>query len=185
MKTYKKFDFPVERIRHYLEPGPIVLVSSAWKGRTNVMTMGWHCVMEFSPSLVGCIIASSNHTFDMVRRSKECAINIPTVDIAETVVGIGNCDGDKLDKFKEFDLTATPARHVKASLIAECPVSLECKLHDSRLINKYNFFIWEVVKAHAARSPKFLKTIHYHGRGMFTVAGPTKNLRRLFTKWPD
>ena len=51
MKAYEKKDFPVSDIRRFLEPGPIVLVSSAWKGKTNIMTMGWHMVMEFAPSL--------------------------------------------------------------------------------------------------------------------------------------
>ena len=52
-----KSDFPVANIRRYLEPGPIVLVSSAWRGETNIMTMGWHTVLEFVPSLVGCVIS--------------------------------------------------------------------------------------------------------------------------------
>ena len=65
----KKSDFPVNQVRRYLEPGPIVLVSSEWQGKTNMMTMGWHTVSEFTPSLVGCIIASGNHSFQMVRSS--------------------------------------------------------------------------------------------------------------------
>jgi flavin reductase (DIM6/NTAB) family NADH-FMN oxidoreductase RutF len=56
MKTFKKSDFPVEGVRRFLEPGPIALVSSMWKGAPNIMTTGWHAVMEFTPSLVGCII---------------------------------------------------------------------------------------------------------------------------------
>jgi flavin reductase (DIM6/NTAB) family NADH-FMN oxidoreductase RutF len=51
MPRYTKKDFPVWNIRRFLEPGPIVLVSSAHKNETNIMTMGWHMVMEFSPSL--------------------------------------------------------------------------------------------------------------------------------------
>lgn len=54
-RAYKKLDFPTEKIRRYLEPRPIVLVSSSWKGQRNIMTMGWHTVMEFSPALVGCV----------------------------------------------------------------------------------------------------------------------------------
>ena len=46
MKTFKKRDYPLSEIRRHLEPGPIVLVSSAWKGQTNIMTMGWHMMME-------------------------------------------------------------------------------------------------------------------------------------------
>ena len=111
MSTYKK-DFPVSNIRRFLEPGPIVLVSSAWKGKTNIMTMGWHMVMEFEPSLIGCYIWSENHSFDMVRNSKECVINIPTVDLATKVVGIGNTSGRDIDKFAEFGLTAGAATKV-------------------------------------------------------------------------
>ena len=57
-KTYDKKDFPVSNVRRFLEPGPIVLVSSAHRGKTNIMTMGWHMIMEFEPSLVGCYIWS-------------------------------------------------------------------------------------------------------------------------------
>src|ERR1035437_4431098 len=49
----QKTDFPVSQVRRYLEPGPIVLVSSKWRGKANIMTMGWHTVMEFTPSLIG------------------------------------------------------------------------------------------------------------------------------------
>src|SRR5829696_7579374 len=55
MKRHAKSDFPVSKVRRYLEPGPIVLVSSHWQGKHNIMTLGWHTVLEFSPSLVGCM----------------------------------------------------------------------------------------------------------------------------------
>jgi len=85
MKPIRKTDFPVAEIRRFLEPGPVVLVSSAHRGERNVMTMGWHTVMEFTPALVGCVIAEGNHSFELIRRSKECVINVPTVDLAATV----------------------------------------------------------------------------------------------------
>ena len=181
MKVHKKADFPVDEIRRFLEPGPIVLVSSAWKGKTNIMTMGWHTVMGFSPSLVGCYIWDANHSHDMIRRSKECVINIPTVDIAETVVRIGNTDGDEVDKFAEFKLTAVPADKVSAPLVGECYASFECKLVNAKLVSAHNFFIFEVVKGHAAKTPKYPKTIHYRGDGVFMISGEnTTRYRRLF-----
>ena len=76
----------MDKVRRFLEPGPIVLVSSKWKGATNIMTMGWHMVMGFEPSLIGSYIWDENHSFEMLRRSKECVINIPTEDIAAKVV---------------------------------------------------------------------------------------------------
>jgi flavin reductase (DIM6/NTAB) family NADH-FMN oxidoreductase RutF len=179
-KTYKKEDFPVSDIRRFLEPGPVVLVSSAWKGERNIMTMGWHMVLEFTPSLIGCLISSGSHSYELVRRSRECVVNVPTVDMARTVAGIGNCSGASIDKFEKFKLTAVPADEVKAPLIAECYASLECKLAEGRLRDDYNLFIFEVVKAHAPASPKYPKTIHYRGDGMFMVAGRSLNLRELF-----
>jgi flavin reductase (DIM6/NTAB) family NADH-FMN oxidoreductase RutF len=175
-----KQDFPVGEIRRFLEPGPVVLVSSAWRGETNIMTMGWHTVMEFSPSLVGCLISSGNHSHELIRRSRECVINVPTLDLAAKVASIGNCSGASVDKFERFKLTAAPAVVVKAPLIAECHANLECRLHDARMIKKYDFFIFEVIKAHAHASPKYPRTIHYRGEGMFMVAGRSLNLRRLF-----
>jgi flavin reductase (DIM6/NTAB) family NADH-FMN oxidoreductase RutF len=79
----KKSDFPVSQVRRYLEPGPIVLVSSAYAGARNIMTMGWQTVMEFTPSLVGCVISSANHSFEMIRQSRECVINLPTTKLTD------------------------------------------------------------------------------------------------------
>ena len=178
---YRKKDLPVSKIRRFLEPGPIVLASSAWKGEHNIMTMGWHMVMGFEPSLIGCYIWDESHSFDMIRKSKECVINIPTKDLAATVVSIGNSSGRDIDKFAEFRLTAERAAAVGAPLIHECYANFECKLVDSSLINKYNLFVLEVVKAHAATSPRFPKTIHYRGDGVFMISG--ENTSRFRAKF--
>ena len=85
-----------------------------------------------------------------------------------------------VDKFEKFKLTAIPADQVKAPLIAQCYANLECTLADDRLRDRYNLFIFEVVKAHAPTMPKYPKTIHYRGDGMFMVSSRSLNLRRLF-----
>lgn len=181
MRRYTKHDFPVSDVRRFLEPGPIVLVSSAWKGQRNIMTMGWHMIMETEPSLVGCYIWTENHSREMIRRSKECVINVPTVDIAPTVVRIGNCSGREVDKFRTFGLTPVEGGEVSAPLIAECHASFECRVVDTSLIRTYSLFVLEVVKAHVARSPRYPQTIHYRGDGQFMIAGPTiGTYRRLF-----
>jgi flavin reductase (DIM6/NTAB) family NADH-FMN oxidoreductase RutF len=181
MRCYAKRDFPVSNVRRFLEPGPIVLVSSAHKGETNIMTMGWHMPMEFQPSLVGGIISSANHSFEMIRKSRQCVINIPTEDLAATVVRIGNSSGRDLDKFSEFGLTPKPGAHVRAPLIAECYANFECQLVDASQVKKYNMFIFEIVKAHVATAPKVPKTIHYRGDGEFMISGAnTRQYRKLF-----
>lgn len=180
MVGYKKKPFPISNVRHFLEPGPIVLVSSFYKGETDIMTMGWHTCMEFTPSLVGCIISNQNHSFEMVRQSRECVINLPTTELTDTVVKIGNTSGADINKFEEFCLTPGKAKHVKAPLVEECYAHFECKLYDNSLVDKYNFFIFEVVYARAATSPKHLQTLHYTGDGVFMVSGKTISRKPLF-----
>lgn len=175
-----KRDFPVGQVRRYLETGPIVLVSSKHKGKTNIMTLGWHTVLEFSPSLVGLMISGGNHSHAMIRDSGDCVINLPTLPQLDIVVGIGNTSGAEIDKFAAFGLTAKPAAKVAAPLIAECHASFECRLHDDVLVERYNFFIFEVVKAHVAASPKHPRTIHYTGDGVFVVAGKVVSRRSRF-----
>ncbi|MCA1457450.1 flavin reductase family protein [Bradyrhizobium sp. BRP22] len=181
MPRYTKTDFPVDNVRRFLEPGPIVLVSSAHRSETNIMTMGWHMIMEFQPSLIGCYIWDANHSFELIRRSRQCVINVPTVELAPTVVKIGNSSGRNIDKFAEFGLTPTPGEQVRAPLIEECYANFECHLVDSSLIRKYSLFVLEVVKAHVAASPKYPKTIHYRGDGEFMISGEnTRKYRKLF-----
>lgn len=179
-KLPKKIDFPVSQVRRYLEPGPIVLVSSKWQGATNIMTLGWHTVLEFSPSLVGLMIWDGNHSHRMIRDSRQCVINLPTTALTDTVVGIGNTTGADIDKFAHFGLTAQKAHTVDAPLIGECHASFECRLHDDALVERYNFFIFEVVKAHVAPSPKHPETLHYTGDGVFMVSGKIISRRSQF-----
>jgi len=180
--TRRKMDFPVSEVRRYLEPGPVVLVSSYWKGRANIMTMGWHTVMEFTPSLVGCVISNANYSFELIRNSQECVINVPTMALLDQTVGIGNTSGADVDKFTKFGLTAETAEKVEAALIRECHANFECRLHDDALVEKYNFFIFEVVKAHVAATPKYPQTVHYTGEGVFMIAGKTVSRRAKFVR---
>jgi flavin reductase (DIM6/NTAB) family NADH-FMN oxidoreductase RutF len=181
MKQYDKRDFPVAEVRRFLEPGPVVLLSSAWQDERNIMTMGWHMVMEFEPSLLGCYIWTRDHSRELVRKSRECVINLPTADIAAIVVKIGNTSGRDIDKFAEFRLTAVAGARVAAPLIAECFASFECRVVDDSLIDKYSLFVLEVVKAHVATAPKYPRTLHYRGEGVFMISGEnTARYRRLF-----
>ncbi len=180
--TKKKSDFPVSDARRYLEPGPVVLISSRWQGRDNIMTLGWHTILEFTPSLWGAMISSGNHSHRMIRESGECVVNLPSADMIDTVSRIGNCDGDNMDKFEKFGLTTTESVKVGAPGIAECHASFECKVHDDALVDSRNFFIFEIVKAHVAERPSHPETLHYIGDGSFVTSGKIVTRRSLFTK---
>jgi flavin reductase (DIM6/NTAB) family NADH-FMN oxidoreductase RutF len=178
----RKPAIPLDSVRRYLEPGPVLLVSSAHGGERDVMVMGWHTVMEFSPSLVGCVISSANHSFGLIRASGECVLNLPTSAQLEQVLGVGSTSGADTDKFAAFGLGAEPAELVGAPAIAECHAHFECRLHDDSLVDRYNFFVWEVVAAFALASPRHPETLHYKGDGVFMQSGPILRRRRAGLK---
>ena len=180
MNRYRKKNFPLAKVRRFLEPGPVVLVSSSYKGERDVMTMGWHMMMDYTR--VGCFIWDQNHSFELVRKSRQCVINLPTFDLIDAVIGVGNTHGPQVDKFETFGLTAEKAARVDAPLIAECYANFECELVDRRLINKYSLFVFEVVKAHVATSPKYPTTVHYRGDGVFMVSGRNESHRGQFKR---
>lgn len=166
-----KKSLPLAKVYGLLEPGPVVLVTTAAKGRPNIMTLSWQTMMEFEPPLVGCVISGRNFSFAALKATRECVINIPSVELAEQVVGCGNTSGRDVDKFELFDLTPLPAASVAPPLIAECFANLECRVVDTRLVNKYNFFILEVVKAWKTPSRTAPRTLHHLGMGSFAVDG--------------
>ncbi|MCX6339147.1 MAG: flavin reductase family protein [Candidatus Aureabacteria bacterium] len=172
----RKRTFPLSQVYRLLEPGPVVMVATAREGRANIMTMSWHTMMEFEPPIVGCVISNRNHTFGILKATRECVINIPTVELAAKAVGCGNTSGKRVDKFRACCLTPEPASLVAAPLIGECYANLECKVVDARMVTKYNFFILKVVKAWIDPLRKAPQTIHHLGRGAFMVAGRTIKL---------
>ena len=141
------------------------------------MTMSWHTMLDFEPPLVGCVVSNRDFSFKALKATRECVINIPTFDLARTVVGCGNCSGRKVDKFKKFDLTPVPGTCVHAPLLDECFANLECKVVDSKMAKRYNFFVLEVIKAWIDPTRKNPRTLHHQGRGKFMIAGRSIQLR--------
>jgi flavin reductase (DIM6/NTAB) family NADH-FMN oxidoreductase RutF len=167
----KMKEFPLSKVYQLLEPGPVVLLTTSIKGRANVMTMSWHMMVEFEPPLVACVVSSANYSFGALRATRECVIAVPAVELAAKVVEIGNSTGCEIDKFKTLGLTPVAAECVGPPLIAECFANLEGQVIDTRLVNKYNLFILEVLKAWIDPKQKNPKTIHHRGYGAFAVDG--------------
>src|ERR1035438_197100 len=170
-------DLTLSGVYQLLEPGPVVLLTTAHKGRVNVMTMSWHMMVEFEPPLVACVVSNADYSFAALRATKECVIAIPALELASKVVAVGNCSGRDVDKFERFGLTPVPAELVTPPLVAECFANLECKVADTCLVNKYNLFVLEVLKAWIDPAQKDPKTIHHRGHGRFAVDGETIKLK--------
>ena len=170
-------DFPLPKVYQLLEPGPVVLLTTAHKGRANIMTMSWHMMVEFEPPLIACVVSNANHSFAALRATRECVIALPAVRLARKVVAVGNCSGRDTDKFAQFGLTPLSAEGISPPLIAECFANLECRVVDTRLVSRYCLFILEVLKAWRDPSQKNPKTIHHHGYGTFVIDGETIKLK--------
>jgi flavin reductase (DIM6/NTAB) family NADH-FMN oxidoreductase RutF len=167
---------PLGKVYGLLETGPVVLLTTARKGKADVMAQSWHTMLEFEPPLVACVVSARNHSFDALAATRECVLAIPTVEIARQVVACGNSHGAKIDKFAKVSLTPLPAAEVGAPLVAECYANLECRVADTREVNRYNLFVLEVVKAWIDPARKDPRTLHHRGRGHFMVAGETIKL---------
>ena len=163
----------LSKVYQLIEPGPVVLLTTARKGRANVMTMSWHMMVEFEPPLVACVVSSANYSFTALRAAGECVVAVPGVTLADKVAQAGNCSGRDIDKFAAIGLTRRPAKRVDPPLLAECIANLECRVSDTRLVTKYNLFILEVLAAWVDPKQKSAKTIHHQGYGRFVVDGRT------------
>lgn len=168
--------FPLSKVYTLIEPGPVVMVTTERKGRLNIMTLAWHTMIDFEPPLLGIVMSDRNYSFESLKASGECVINIPDVTLAKQAVKCGNTSGRTVDKFKSFRLTPVKASCVKAPLIGECYANLECKVVDRKMAKRYNFFILEVVRAWIDPAKKSPRTIHHRGKDVFMVSGKTLRL---------
>lgn len=176
-KNLKKKSFPLFKVYQLIESGPVVLLSTSINNSSNIMTMSWHMMMDFEPPLIGCIVSNRNYSFEIIKKTKECVINIPSADLANKVVACGNSTGKKINKFEAYHFTPVQAQQVKAPLIKECFANLECRVVDAKMATKYNLFIVEVVQAWITPSKKPPKTLHHLGWGEFMTSGKIIKLK--------
>jgi flavin reductase (DIM6/NTAB) family NADH-FMN oxidoreductase RutF len=166
-----------------IEPGPVVLVTTNDGVKNNVMTISWTMVLDFTP-MFAITTGAWNHSFAALRKSRECVIAIPTVDLLDRVVEIGTCSGADTDKFARFKLSALPGRVVNAPLIGECLANIECKVVD--IISKHNIVVLEAVAAHIDQTRKEKRTLHAVGDGTFIVDGRRLDRRTMMaSKLPE
>ena len=159
-----------------MESGPVVLVTTHDGQKDNVMTISWTMVLDFTP-LFAITTGVWNHSFMALRKNKECVIAIPTVDMLDTVVGIGTCSGADTDKFAKFKLTPVQGKVVRPPLIKECLANIECKVID--IVKKHNIVVLEAVAAYIDTARKEKRMVHAVGDGTFIVDGHKIDRRKM------
>ncbi len=159
-----------------IEPGPVVLVTTHDGTKSNVMTISWTMVVDFTP-VFAITTGPWNYSFAALRKTRECVIAIPTVDMIDQVVGIGTCSGADTDKFAKYKLTAVPGKAVQAPLIQECLANIECRVVD--LVRKHNIVVLEGVAAHVDPARKEKRMLHAVGDGTFLADGRRLDRRKM------
>lgn len=166
-----------------IEPGPVVLVTTNDGKQDNIMTISWTMVMDFIPRFA-ITTGPWNYSYSALRKTKECVIAVPTVELIDKVVGVGTCSGEDTDKFETFGFTPVKGKHVRAPLLRECLANIECRVVD--IVKKHDIVVLEGVAAYFDSTRKEKRTLHAVGDGTFVVDGRTLDRRTMMaSKLPD
>ena len=177
---------PLSKVYRYIEPGPVVFMTTSQNGKHNIMSMSYLMVIkDDAPPLIAIMMGPWDYSYKLFLTTEECTIAIPTVDLASEVMEIGNCQGDKIDKFKKFNLNPIAGEKIKAPLIQECLANFECKLHDTSMADKYGMFIVKVVAAWVNKDKEEKRMVHHNGDGVLTVDGEKLKFKDKMTRWPS
>lgn len=135
-----------------LYPLPVVLVSVADSiGNYNLITIGWAGTVCTNPPMVSISVRPGRHSFPVLRETGEFVINLTTRELVYAVDYCGVKSGRDVDKFAQLGLTPLPAQKVRAPLVGESPVNMECVVRHVMPLGSHHMFLAEVVSVHADR----------------------------------
>jgi len=160
---------------------PTCLLTTAYKGQVNVMSIAWVQPVSMEPPLVGMAIHPSSYTHDMLKRSEECVLNIPSRPMLEQVLKCGRVSGADVDKVREANLVLESAQRVSAPWIEGCLAYLECAVVEVVAPGDHSLFIAEIVDAWAEEAAfqerwlipeeEELLPLHHLGGSVFALLG--------------
>lgn len=164
-----------------LYPSGVVLVTSSYQGKDNIITLAWVCTACFDPPMVACAIRDTRHSYGLIKKSGEFVVNIPSEEIVRETDFCGQVSGLNTDKFSECNFTKVKASQVDAPLLEECPINIECKVQHIITLGTHDLFIGEVVAVNADEKILDGETISYrkaspivYARGDYWTLGELK-----------
>ena len=126
-------------------PVPPTLVSCGTLEAPNTFTVGWTGIINTKPPMTYISVRPSRFSYELIKNSGEFVINLPSSNLVRTVDSCGVKSGRDIDKFKTFGITAEESFNVSAPSIAECPVSIECKVKQIIPLGTHDMFISDIV----------------------------------------
>ncbi len=133
----------------FVYPIPAVLVTTGNMKKSNILTIAWTGILNTNPATVYISVRPERYSYNLIKENKEFAINLTTKKLAYATDWCGVRSGAKYDKFKEMHLTKEKASFIKAPLIKESPVSIECKVIDEKDMGSHTMFVAEVLSIDA------------------------------------
>ena len=140
-----KTTFGPQRI---LFPSPVALVVTGDMDNANIATIAWVSLLTSVPPSLGISVGTKGVSGEAIKKNKEFTVNIATVDIMTEADYCGISSGKDIDKFAETGLTKIPSKVVKAPIIRECPLNLECRLVNATMVGRTNHFVGEIMETH-------------------------------------
>lgn len=132
-----------------LFPCPVVLVTCGDSSELpNIITLAWVGVICSNPPILGLGIRPERHSYGLIEQFGEFVVNIPTTNIVRMVDFCGVVSGRSHNKFGETGLTAVKADKIRAPLIEECPINIECKVRQILPLGSHHLFLGEVIQLH-------------------------------------
>lgn len=188
-----KAPVPLKDAYRLLNHGPTTLVTTCEPdgSRPNVMAAAWAMPLDFDPPKVAVVVATGTFTRELLERTGELVLNVPTVALLDRTYAAGSTSGREVDKWATLGLEREPASRVRPPLVVGCVAWLECRALDERpLLERHDLWLGEVVAAWAdpavyrdrewrfegAADPR--RTIHHVARGVFLAAGERVEAKR-------
>ena len=136
----------------FIYPLPVVMVSCGDMNKCNIITVAWTGIINTDKPMCYISVRKERYSHDIIKNTKEFAINLTNKDLAYATDWCGVKTGAKVDKFKEMKLTKEKAKFVKCPLIKESPVSIECKVKEIRELGSHDMFLAEILSIDADES---------------------------------
>lgn len=168
--------------RRILNPGPVAIVTAAWRGMTNAAPVAWTVPLSMSPPLVGCVIHPNRHTSTMIRFSEELALNIPGPSLLKQTAFFGSLSGLEHNKLEAAGVELFNAQRIDAPLIEGCLAWIECGVQDIVPMGDHSLFVCRVMRVQALdeayagqwllESPEFSPLTYIGGTSYAVVGSP-------------
>ena len=134
-------------------PLPAVMVTCAnEQGADNILTIAWTGTICTNPPMTYISVSPVRHSYHMIKESGEFVINLTTKKLVKAVDFCGVRSGRTMDKFERMHLTREKAKIVKAPMIAESPVNIECRVTEIKELGSHHMFLAEVVNVNVDES---------------------------------